>query len=69
MLRATSLDYTVKTSAEQEPVPGFSGLNKSLLLPAPDTEDNSLSESKNESSIYKYGADFLQGVADTVFRD
>ena len=48
-MRAALLGKTGEMSAEQ-------GLTKSLLLPIPDAEDYSLSQSDNESCDDDYGA-------------
>ena len=60
--RSSSVQETVELSAEttaEEPLPGPSGLNESFLLPAPDADDDSLTESENESSDDDYdSADF-----------
>lgn len=46
---------TIETPAEQESVPGPSELNDNvLLLPAPDAEDDSLSESEHEVLISRW---------------
>ena len=67
--RVASVEETVETPAEQESVPGPSGLNESVLLPAPDAEDDSLSESESESGEDDYSADFALEDADAVYRD
>ena len=67
--RVTSVEETVEMPAENESLPGPSGLNESLLLPAPDDEDHSLSESDNESGDIDDSADFTREDADVVYRD
>ena len=67
--RVTSVEETVEMPAENESLPGPSGLNESLLLPAPDDEDHSLSESDNESGDVDDSADFTREDADVVYRD
>ena len=67
--RVASVDETVETLAEQESLPGPSGLNESVLLPAPDAEDESLSEWENESGDDEYSPDFPLEDADAVYRD
>ena len=67
--RAASVHETVESSAEtteEEPLPGTSGLNESLLLPAP---DDSLTESENKSKDDDYGSDLTLEDAGTAYQD
>lgn len=48
--RVTSVEETAEMHAQEESLPGPSGLNESLVLPAPDAEDHSLSESEQYKS-------------------
>lgn len=67
--RVTLVEETVDLAAQNESLPGPSGLNESLLLPAPDDEDHSLSESDNESGDDGDSADFTREDSDAVYRD
>ena len=44
-------------------------VNTSILLPAPDPDEESLTESENEGSDDDYGPDFTQEDVDGVYRD
>ena len=60
------VEETVETVAEQESMPGPSGLNDCVMLPAPDAEDEDLSESESDSGDDGDSADFLVEDADAV---
>ena len=70
--RSASVQETVESSGEttaEEPLPGPSGLNESVLLPAPDANDDSLTESESESSDDDYGSDFTLEDAGAAYQD
>ena len=59
--RSASVWETVESLTEttaEGPLPGPSRLNESILLPPPDADYNSLTQSGNESSDDDYGYDF-----------
>ena len=64
--RSTLAEETAETVAEQESMPGPSGSNDSVILPAPDAEDEDLSESESDSEDYGDSADFTMEDADAV---
>ena len=64
--RTASVQETVGSSIEtpaEESLPGPSEPNESVLLPAPDTDDDSSTDLENESSN-DYGSDFTREDAD-----
>ena len=67
--RSALVEETVETVAKQESMPGPSGLNDSVMLPAPDAEDEDLSESESDSEDYGNSADLTVEDADAVYRD
>ena len=64
--RLASVQETPVETPAEEPLPGPSGLNESVLLPAPDADDDSLTESGSDDD---YGSDFTREDADAAYQD
>lgn len=67
--RSALVEERVETVAEQESMPGPSGLNDRVMLPAPDAEDEDLSESESDSGDDGDSADFSLEDTNAVYRD
>ena len=67
--RQPPVQLTLETHVQEDPSPGPSRLNESVVLPAPDTWNCSSSESENESSDDDYGTEFSQEDADAAYQD
>ena len=64
--RLASVQETPVETPAEEPLPGPSGLNESVLLPAPDADDDSLTESGSDDD---YGSDFTLEDAVAAYQD
>lgn len=67
--RLSSTEQAVETCAVDDPLPGHSGLNESVVLPAPDVEDSSLSESEHNGSDDDYSANYTLEDAASAYQD
>ena len=59
--RSASVEETIETVTEEESVSGPSGMNDSVMLPAPDFKGKYFSEPESDSGDDSVGADFNSG--------